>query len=351
MQTGDLPRSLAVGQAMVDEVAPLGDYFALGTLTSNFVLALTLAGQTPRARALMRPIVQSVRTAPDVDVVGFQVAMGLISLRDGDREEALTWFRRGLRRLDRAPVDWTAARCIAGAIESLRRLGRVDEAADLLDRGDELAGAFDSPQLRADLDTQRAHLVAGSDPAAAFDLHHRALQERHDGGLRTFEPDSLEALVALTTTGQPTAQAARLLAASTSARSAMGLPRSSTAEAECAAVARQLEDVLGEREFADACEEGALLSLDDAVALARRGRGRRERPSSGWTSLTPTESDVVRLVAAGLSNAEIGERLFMSRSTVKAHLAHVFGKLDVANRVELTAVATTHGISPRAATS
>jgi len=55
----------------------------------------------------------------------------------------------------------------------------------------------------------------------------------------------------------------------------------------------------------------------------------------GWASLTSTEQEVVRLAVAGLTNPEIGKRLFMSRSTVKTHLAHVYAKLGVANRTEL----------------
>jgi DNA-binding CsgD family transcriptional regulator len=72
-----------------------------------------------------------------------------------------------------------------------------------------------------------------------------------------------------------------------------------------------------------------------AIAYVRRARGSRGRPSTGWDSLTPTELEVVRLVVGGLSNPEIGRRLFMSRGTVKAHLSHVYAKLGVANRTEL----------------
>jgi DNA-binding CsgD family transcriptional regulator len=96
-----------------------------------------------------------------------------------------------------------------------------------------------------------------------------------------------------------------------------------------------LRAALGDRAFTETWAEGARLTLDEAVAYVRRARGSRRRPSSGWGSLTPTELDVVRLVVDGLSNPEIGSRLFISRGTVKAHLSHIYAKLGVANRTEL----------------
>jgi DNA-binding CsgD family transcriptional regulator len=77
--------------------------------------------------------------------------------------------------------------------------------------------------------------------------------------------------------------------------------------------------------------------LEAAVAYARRGRGRRSRTLSGWESLTPSERRVVDLVGQHLSNAEIAERLFVSKTTVKSHLTHVFDKLQVNNRAQLAA--------------
>ncbi len=75
----------------------------------------------------------------------------------------------------------------------------------------------------------------------------------------------------------------------------------------------------------------------------RRGRrGTRKRPQIGWLSLTPTECAVVELVADGLSNPQIGERLFISRRTVQTHLAHVFAKLDISARAQLAAEVARH---------
>jgi len=48
---------------------------------------------------------------------------------------------------------------------------------------------------------------------------------------------------------------------------------------------------------------------------------------------------VAALVADGLSNPQIGERLFISRRTVQTHLVHVFAKLDISSRAQLAAQA------------
>ena len=88
---------------------------------------------------------------------------------------------------------------------------------------------------------------------------------------------------------------------------------------------------------------GAERDLARTEALMRDAgirRGRRTsrlRPQSGWRSLTPAELTVADLVVEGLSNPQIGDRLFISRRTVQTHLAHIFAKLDIASRSELAA--------------
>ncbi|MGA9161845.1 MAG: helix-turn-helix transcriptional regulator, partial [Actinomycetota bacterium] len=96
----------------------------------------------------------------------------------------------------------------------------------------------------------------------------------------------------------------------------------------------------------EGCEElGALRDVARAEAAlrglgVRRGRrGPRRRPSTGWESLTPAELGVVRLVAEGLTNAEIGRRLFISGRTVESHLSHVFAKVNVSSKIQLAAEA------------
>src|SRR5436309_1229740 len=56
---------------------------------------------------------------------------------------------------------------------------------------------------------------------------------------------------------------------------------------------------------------------------------RRAPADTGWSSLTDTERRIAVLVSEGLTNAQIGARMFMSRHTARVHLRHVFRKLGV----------------------
>jgi DNA-binding CsgD family transcriptional regulator len=88
---------------------------------------------------------------------------------------------------------------------------------------------------------------------------------------------------------------------------------------------------------------GALLRLSpvsqaDGDSSPRMG----SRPPFGWESVTDTEQSVINLVAQGLTNREVGARLFVSPHTVDFHMRAIFRKLEVRTRVELTRVALEH---------
>ena len=76
----------------------------------------------------------------------------------------------------------------------------------------------------------------------------------------------------------------------------------------------------------------------------------RTPSTSGLTSLTPREVDIVRRVAKGASNKDIAWELKMGEQTVKNHLRRVFRKLHVANRVELALLAVENQLGEPTAT-
>ncbi|MCU1595282.1 MAG: LuxR family transcriptional regulator, partial [Frankiales bacterium] len=91
------------------------------------------------------------------------------------------------------------------------------------------------------------------------------------------------------------------------------------------------------------------LPLQRAIAdLARRGRldlGSALRVArTPVAALTPRELEVLRLVAAGLTNRQVGERLFMSDKTASVHVSHIMAKLEVSGRTEAAAKAAQLGL-------
>ena len=81
-----------------------------------------------------------------------------------------------------------------------------------------------------------------------------------------------------------------------------------------------------------------------APPVAARLVTRMRRPNVD--ALTTRETEVLRLVAQGLTNAQIGHALFIGEATVKTHLLKIFTKLDVDDRTRAVTVAMERGILP-----
>ena len=90
---------------------------------------------------------------------------------------------------------------------------------------------------------------------------------------------------------------------------------------------------------------GSLFAPAVTRRLIERFAGSRAiQPSPGLDELTPRKLEVLRMVARGLSNAEIASGLIVSEHTVKTHIAHILRKLDLRDRVQAVVLAYEAGL-------
>ena len=184
--------------------------------------------------------------------------------------------------------------------------------------------------------------IAQGDLGQAERDAHQALACAVEIEARAGIPSILECLAQIAGEGGSEREAARLFGAADNMRGRIGAVRFKIHEAGWEAAVAATRDALGQLDFETEWARGAALTTDEAIAYARRGRGERKRPTSGWASLTPAEREVVRLVSEGLGNKDIAARLFVSPRTVQTHLTHVYTKLGLSSRVQLVQEAALH---------
>jgi DNA-binding CsgD family transcriptional regulator len=95
--------------------------------------------------------------------------------------------------------------------------------------------------------------------------------------------------------------------------------------------------------FGDAEDLARVRSSLRAAGTRLRHWTHADRPAFGWDSLTDTERRVADLVAQGLSNRQVANRVFLSTHTVAFHLRHIFWKLGITSRVQLARIAAEQG--------
>lgn len=334
--TGDVAGARKLAVEGVELARPLGDYHRIGSACSVLATVEGMAGRLDEAHAALDPILRLVEDAENPPFVpGFARAVGYLHLWAGRPEQAVEWYRREAPRQDLAADTYLSPPTLTALALALRQTGEVEAAAAACENALSVARKIGLPRVTADALEQSAQLARPHDRTRAEALHHEALALRAEHGLWLVCVDSIEAIAALAVQAESFTEAARLLGACDHARQSMGYPQLATD----VDTTSRIEEALGDEAYGIAFNQGQLMTVPEATAYVQRARGSRGRPSSGWESLTPTERAVVRLAVEGLSNPQIGERLFMSRGTVKTHLSHVYAKLGVSNRTELAATA------------
>jgi predicted ATPase/class 3 adenylate cyclase/DNA-binding CsgD family transcriptional regulator len=300
--------------------------------------ALAWAGQVDEARtAAVAAIAAEIDVGGSMQGIGHS-ALAMVELAAGDAEASLVAGEIAWQQM--RPQEILAAgqrvRCAEAALAmgDLATTRRWTDEAMPLTQGWHLAHAL---VLRA-----RMALLEGHPGEAERDAR-QALSCVADCGTYLQAPDALECLAAAVSDQGARGDATRLLAAATAIRDRAGMVRLALHQADYCALLTKLRKEQPPSEFDSAWAEGEALTVEEATSFATRGRGARQRPDTGWESLTPAELDVVRLVCEGLGNKDVAARLFVSPRTVQAHLSHIFTKLGLSSRVQLVQEAARHG--------
>jgi DNA-binding CsgD family transcriptional regulator/tetratricopeptide (TPR) repeat protein len=224
-----------------------------------------------------------------------------------------------------------------GSVMALRRLTeRGDALLATLAQEPTLAPVYTRMALRANAREIADQVVATVEDVATSNptLRSHQVAARHAGGLLRGDADWLVAAA-------DEARLAPRLLARASALEDCGrvlLERGNASES-----ARRLNEALDiYSSIAASRDETRVRASLRAAGIRRRPQSPRARAApdkSPLAPLTSAERRVVRLVTEGLTNREIGERLYLSPYTVGTHLKHVFDKLSVSSRVELTRMA------------
>ncbi len=335
---GDLDNAAEVTRCTANDAQIAGDVPMKAFSFCGYGFAMAHQGRASDARAAAQCARQAAEAMGWVYGDAVHGVLAIAALADGDAptarwaaEEAFkhTVPERFLFTSSFSPTAEAALAC--GDLAAARRW--ADQAVAVVPGCHQVAALT----VRAFVATAQ-----GEREQAERDAHEAlAIAARTQGYLRV--PYTLECLAHLAVEGANHPSAARLLGAADAMRQRTRharFPMYQSAYDEAVAAVRE---ALGQNVFDTAWAEGAALSTEEAISYAQRGRGERKRPATGWGALTPMELDVVRLVAEGLGNNDIGARLFISPRTVQSHLTHVYAKLGLTSRVQLAQEAGRHG--------
>jgi predicted ATPase/class 3 adenylate cyclase/DNA-binding CsgD family transcriptional regulator len=341
IRLGALPRGREVAKRSIVLSTGLGEIGATGFATAVLAEVELLEGSPERALAVAEPSIRDCAEAAAYLALPYLMTVRGRALETLGHPDARAALEEAVAMATEIDDHWPHAQAALSLARFLVNAGDLDLVEAQLAAARACGQVLGSPWVPACADHIAGLLAAArGEPNRAEDLHQAALAVCAERGYPLGVVDSLEALAAVAATQESWAEAARLLGATAHRRDELGYRRNrrTTAPAEGAARAG-----LGDEAFEAAWAEGEALTVEEAVAYASRARGERKRPSSGWGSLTPAELDVAQLAAEGLSNAEIGAKLFISAGTAKIHLSHIYSKLNLANRAQLTAEVTRRG--------
>jgi DNA-binding CsgD family transcriptional regulator len=343
---GRLDESTRLLTAMAASSDELGDPVTATIAAAGLAWVALERGQADVARRhITGPLAQVTKTGAGLAVGFANQVLARVELILGDLAAARRHLEAAIDA-DSLGLSYFLPEHLAilGRLELME--GRSDAARAHADEAVEVALRVGSGWMQAYAERLLGRIALADGDAGAAERHvHDALGHTLENGLMLYVPECLDILAAIAAFQESYEEAARLAGTAAAGRERLGTVRFPPEPEFWAGVKATTQAALGDDAYAAAFAAGTSLDMDEAVAYARRARGERRRPSTGWESLTPTELEVVRHIAAGRTNPQIGERMFISRGTAKVHVSHIFAKLGISSRSELASEATRRGLA------
>ena len=280
--------------------------------------------------------------------------LGRVAQDEGDYARASGLYEESLVLHRALGDDSNTVRCLGNLGMVTMLLGDLDRASVLQEEALDLAHLRGLAMhiAKGSFNHGDVHLRRG-EFARAVVLYRVSLAGHRELHERRFVAEALRGLATVAAALGEGEDAARLAGADAAVRGEIGAPF--TPEPERIAFERVLLGVrvsLGDVSFAEAWAIGRGTSAEDATERAAEVGARLEqRALAGQTplvvrpgGLSAREIEVLRLLAAGWSDREIGAALFISHRTVNGHVANIFSKLGVRSRAETAAEAVRLGL-------
>jgi non-specific serine/threonine protein kinase len=353
---------ISEGRRWAERVLALGDNLPLEHRTRVLTVAGSLAtteGDFAGATPLLHEAVAAARGLATPTLLAQALfERGRLALFQGDDRLAETLYEEALavgRDDDGRPGQWDERRNALGNLGIVaRRRGDPARAAALHEAALELNRAVGDDWAAAE---NLNHLAGATldlgDPARALALYRESLVL----GQTSADPRALAGTLAglssaLAAVGQPE-RAARLLGAADALNAASGAVFSPAGSINLERAETAIGTRLPEAAYRAARAAGMAMSPTAAIAEALADSPLPATTPASATAdvpaaraeLTPREREVLHMLAAGRSNREIGEALFISPRTVQTHVTHLLAKLELPSRTAATAFAHDHGLA------
>jgi predicted ATPase/DNA-binding CsgD family transcriptional regulator len=323
LRLGDYEQALAFARQSLALSRHLGDKQGMARALGLVGWITHAQGDRGKARSFLEEGLALARESGEERTLARALLLlGDLRLRQGAHGQAAILLQESLERYQQLGDHWSMAWALCALGELARRQGDLPRAVARLELSLVLFQALDSkPEI----------------------------------------PYALEALGLAATDQGRTRQAVNLWGAASGVRHGVHAPLPPAYEADYAPAIEQARSTLGTEAFAAAWAEGWEMALAKALALAREeaegtastlpmpppaSTEPSQEPLSGPVEyeLTPREGEVLRLVARGLTDAQIAVRLVISPRTVGKHVQSIYSKLDLHSRSAATRWALEHDL-------